>query len=143
MRLNLSATTLAGALLFPFAAFIAAQQTQVSTVVIRLQDFGGATIPFALAHVRVYPPPEREPAATGEAGTFSFGAKPGKYDLFVGATAFETIAKRIEVQNAATTVLNLVLQVGGCPPGPCFTIEEYNPDKVLSVSPDEYDRPLT
>ena len=143
MRLNLSAATLAGALLFPLVAVVAAQHTQVSTVVVSLQDaFGGETIPFAQAHVRVYPPPEREPAATGDAGTFSFGAKPGRYDLFVGATGFKTIAKRIEVQNVPAMVINLSLWVESCPPGPCFVIEEYSPEKVLSVSPDEYDRPL-
>lgn len=143
-KFNLVAVTLAGALLFLLAAVMAAQQTQVSTVVVSLQDaFGGESIPFAQAHVRVYPPPERAPAATGDAGTFSFGAKPGKYDLFVGATGFKTIAKRIEVQNAPAMALNLSLWIESCPPGPCFVIEAYNPEMVLSVSPDEDDRPLT
>jgi hypothetical protein len=143
MRLNLSAAVLAGALSFPPAAFMAAQQAQVSTVVVSLQDTfgGGETIPFAQAHVRVYPPPERAPTATGDAGTFSFGARPGKYDLFVGANGFKTIAKRIEVQNVPAMVLNLSLWIESCPPGPCFVIEEHT-DKALSVSPDEDDRPL-
>jgi len=143
MRLNLSVATLAGALLFSLAAVMTAQQTQVSTVLVSLQNgLGGETIPFAQAHVRVYPPPERAPASTGDLGTFSFGARPGKYDLFVGADGFKTIVKRIEVQNVPAMVINLSLWIESCPPGPCFVIYPYNPEMVLSVSPDEYDRPL-
>jgi 5-hydroxyisourate hydrolase-like protein (transthyretin family) len=61
-------------------------------------------------------------ARTDMKGTVWLDLQPGTYDLTVKAKAFRAVTKRVVITGTNHQTFAFVLQVGGCPPGPCVVV---------------------
>jgi hypothetical protein len=97
--------------------------TASASVTITVTDATGAAVPFAqigFCPVAEFSRPRDE---ADESGKLRFKLVPGDYDLVVTSPGFRRWTQRIELKEKENQVVNAILQVGGCLPGPCTTVE--------------------
>jgi hypothetical protein len=83
---------------------------------------GGAVLN---AEVDIDPLPMAFPnLRTNKDGTLSLDLPPGIYNLTVKSPGFRTARKQAEIRAGGRDTISVVLDVGGCPPGPCLTVTE-------------------
>jgi hypothetical protein len=118
----------------------AQEAIETTSIVLSVKDQSGAAV--ANAHVQIVPPPDNigKNLATDGDGKLSLGVPPGNYDLRVESSGFMTATKRIEAIAATPQVIEIVLKVGSCPPGPCLMVSNdvsvSFPAQSEAISPD-------
>lgn len=125
------------------ADLVAQENTELTSVRVHILDVSNAPVPGA--YVRLFPSSNR-PTVTSVDGGFSFTMKPGSsftmkpgsYDLVVEVAGFREVAKHVEVLVGQPTILNVTMQIGSCPPGPCLTVTPWDSSVALSVSDAEH-----
>jgi hypothetical protein len=100
----------------------AQEAIKTTSIVLSVKDQSGAAV--ANAHVQIVPQPDNigKNLTTDGDGKLSLGVPPGSYDLRVESSGFMTATKRIEAIAATPQVIEIVLKVGSCPPGPCLVV---------------------
>jgi ketosteroid isomerase-like protein len=101
-------------LLFSLCPLGSAQQSKhTATITIEVTDQTGAAIPGA--HIRIVPTPPTacHGLATRENGKTVVELEAGTYDIFVNATAFVGVTKRITITDTSSQTLTAMLRVGG------------------------------
>jgi Zn-dependent M28 family amino/carboxypeptidase len=103
--------------LIPICPLLTAQQsTGTASVTIVVTDQEGAVVPRA--RIKLSPPPSTIPKdfETGDDGKFSFAMAPGNYALSVTSPGFRAWTKNIQLQDATSLSVEVVLmvsQIGG------------------------------
>jgi hypothetical protein len=94
-----------------------------ASIMITVTNATGAAVPFA--QIGVCPVDEFSKAhdESDESGKFSLKLVPGDYDLVVTSPGFRRWTRHIGLKDKKGLIVNAILQVGGCLPGPCTTVE--------------------
>jgi len=106
---------------------------------IEVRDTSGAGIPNAVVRYQRMSEMLAHKAHTDNNGRAILELDPGSYDMAVTSPGFRTWHKRLEVQGATSRSISIVLQVGGCPPGPCLAVGPLPPtahgaERALSIT---------
>jgi hypothetical protein len=98
------------------------QQATRIPATLQVTDQSGSDIPHA--QIKLVPPPGSfsEKLETEGDGKLTVNLKPGSYDVSVNFPGFFLLTKQIVVQDSKAQIFQLALNVGTCPPGPCFTV---------------------
>jgi uncharacterized membrane protein len=114
---------------------ISAQQIRSrAPITVVVTDPTGAAIPHAEVKI-VSAPSLSLPAQkleTNGAGTLAVELEPGEYDITVHALSFRTASKHIIAQNGVAQSVEVLLQVGGCPPG-CVVVPLSAAEQLFAV----------
>lgn len=92
-------------------------QDVVPSVAIKVTDPSGAPIPHARLELSPLPEPVRRTLETGEEGSLTLTIPPGTYTLSVSSQGFRTWTKQVQVADTPAQTVQVMLSVGGCPPG--------------------------
>jgi hypothetical protein len=93
-----------------------------ASITVTVTDAAGAPIPYAQIGVD---PRENawEVHEADESGKFSLKVDPGIYDVAVTRPGFQRWTKHIKLEEKENQAINVILQIGGCLPGPCSAVE--------------------
>lgn len=121
-------------------ALPAREPGNTAAIMIEVKDQSGAIAPNARVQILPFPNTNGKDLTTDSDGKLSLNVPPGNYDLRVTLPGFLTYTKRIEVQNDSHQIIDVVLKVGDCPPGPCGIVSNVFPvsfpDQSQAASPD-------
>lgn len=91
-------------------------------VTFEVGDRSGAGIPNAAIRYQRTSEMLAHKVHTDNKGRAVLELDPGSYDVAVTSPGFRASHRRLEVQGSTSQSVNIVLDVGGCPPGPCLTV---------------------
>ncbi|MGO9243107.1 MAG: carboxypeptidase-like regulatory domain-containing protein [Bryobacteraceae bacterium] len=112
---------------------------QTGSVILVAKDPTGAAISSSPIRIQLSPNTPRRILRTGGDGRVTIDLPTGIYDLKARVPGFNEAARHIEVQAGPPQVINIVLSVGSCPPGPCVMVRGVRTPLAgasQSVSPD-------
>jgi hypothetical protein len=93
-----------------------------SAITLHVMDQAGGNVPGAQMQLVPLPTGLSGGLTTDHDGNLLLELPPGGYDVTVNASAFFPATKHIEAEPGSGQVIQIVLKVRACPPGPCLMV---------------------